>query len=509
MLNQSVSMESLMSYNSDTKRASSNPKVNNNSSVFLDILSGRQQFSSKLESQSVDVIKKSEFNSEFNQGDGFNNYNNYDQQSYSIDNFVKPKNYQSGGRKEEKKQIGLKSGQEREVSKLDGRKKADTVKLEDKRVQLAEKLEKLEEEVERLSNKKDSDKLQKKDLNKLKALLSSLFQLLNVKLDEKPVSVGVNSEAISLKKELQKLLNLVDKKDVNGKISRESLQKVDQIDNLKGFLDKVKSLLKDQGKLNDKKPSQKNGLSSNLSSKSLKSKSTEEQVMAKIDVVNQSKNDFRKLATKPVFQNGQQKNLRSKAVQSSSDSQPVSVSNQKIESSSNLSSGAEQFMSFDDKSSEMKGMQAFKQKTGVKNPKKIFNQIVKHAKVTMKSGMKEMKIQMNPKILGKIGIKLSLKDGQMTARLDVANSALRSLLKDNLSVLESQLRDSGINLVSLDLASHNGSQSNFSEMMNQDEQQKNRASLKTGSGIGIAEDIKLDIGIKHRQTEIGKVDLVA
>lgn len=506
MVNQNVSLESVLSHKLDIKKMKSNPQVSNDSANFFDILSGSQQ-SNQTSFQSIENANKSDFGFENKQSDISSNYSSYNQDSYAIDNSLKKRN-QDDSRVRERK---VDSGQElsKDVSKLDGRKKADKVKSAAKRVQLAEKMEQLEEEIEKLSNKKDSDKLQKKDLNKLKALLASLLQLLNGKPDEKELAAGVNSENVSLKKGLQKLLNLVGKKETKGKVDIKSLQKSDQSADLKGFLETVKSLLKDQGKLNEKRSVNKTGLESNNVSKSVKSKTLEEQAMAKIDVVNQSQNDFRKLASKPVFHNGQQKNVRPKVVSANNESQAVGINAQKVESSSSLSSGAEQFMSFDDKASDMKGVQIFKQKTGVKNPKKIFNQIVEHAKVTMKSGMKEMKVQLNPKILGKIGIKLSLKDGQMTAQLDVANSALRSLLKDNLSVLESQLRESGLNLVSLDVSSHGGNQSNFSEMMNRDDKQKDNVALKSGNGVGKTEEIGSDLNMQKQQDGSGKIDLVA
>jgi len=84
--------------------------------------------------------------------------------------------------------------------------------------------------------------------------------------------------------------------------------------------------------------------------------------------------------------------------------------------------------------------------------RKIFSQIVERAKVTHRSGMSEMKLQLKPKALGRVRMKLTLKNGAVTARLTVANSEVREMLAKKLDMLGQELREAGINLKDLDIS---------------------------------------------------------
>lgn len=95
--------------------------------------------------------------------------------------------------------------------------------------------------------------------------------------------------------------------------------------------------------------------------------------------------------------------------------------------------------------------------SSIADPKAVFNQIVKRARITHKSGMSEMKLQLNPRKLGNISMKLVLKDGQLSGSIQAASDGVRQLLKDNLGMLQQELRDAGMNLEQLTVAEENRS----------------------------------------------------
>lgn len=95
------------------------------------------------------------------------------------------------------------------------------------------------------------------------------------------------------------------------------------------------------------------------------------------------------------------------------------------------------------------GKTLFTRKTGIQNPRVVFDQVVQRATITHRSGMSEMKLHLNPKKLGRIAMKLVIKDGQLSGTLQAASESVRQLLKSNLGLLQQELRDAGMNLEQL------------------------------------------------------------
>jgi len=77
---------------------------------------------------------------------------------------------------------------------------------------------------------------------------------------------------------------------------------------------------------------------------------------------------------------------------------------------------------------------------------KIENQILQSFKADYSADNKELSVQLQPKSLGKIDIKLSYVDDRLTAEMMVENDAVRSQLKEGLQALKNELVREGINI---------------------------------------------------------------
>jgi hypothetical protein len=89
----------------------------------------------------------------------------------------------------------------------------------------------------------------------------------------------------------------------------------------------------------------------------------------------------------------------------------------------------------------------------LKNPQQVMREIVEHARVTVKSGMTEMHLTLNPRSMGRIGMHFSLgADGELSAKLVASNEAVRQYLQENLSTFSRDLADAGVNLAHLEVA---------------------------------------------------------
>lgn len=93
----------------------------------------------------------------------------------------------------------------------------------------------------------------------------------------------------------------------------------------------------------------------------------------------------------------------------------------------------------------------------LRNPREIVRQVVERASLTVKSGMTEMHVQLNPRDMGRIGMHFSLSaDGEMTARLVASNDNVRQYLQDNLASFSRDLADAGVSLARIEVAVDNG-----------------------------------------------------
>ncbi len=79
------------------------------------------------------------------------------------------------------------------------------------------------------------------------------------------------------------------------------------------------------------------------------------------------------------------------------------------------------------------------------NPRQVVEQIVSRARVTVKSGMTEMHLQLNPRNMGRVGMHFTVnQDGELTAKLMASNESVRQYLQENISTFSRDLADAGV-----------------------------------------------------------------
>lgn len=95
-------------------------------------------------------------------------------------------------------------------------------------------------------------------------------------------------------------------------------------------------------------------------------------------------------------------------------------------------------------------------KTTTSNPfeEKIMQQIIKGTEVSMKVGkdVSEMMIKLNPKDLGNVSLKISLKNEQLVAEFSVENKTVKEVLESRLDDLKTALSDKGFSIEALDVS---------------------------------------------------------
>jgi flagellar hook-length control protein FliK len=84
-------------------------------------------------------------------------------------------------------------------------------------------------------------------------------------------------------------------------------------------------------------------------------------------------------------------------------------------------------------------------------PSQIIRQIVETTAVSQTGNISRIKLQLNPEFLGKISIVLTAAGDGLTARIHAQNGAVSDMLSANLLKLQSELRDMGINMKSIDI----------------------------------------------------------
>ncbi len=87
------------------------------------------------------------------------------------------------------------------------------------------------------------------------------------------------------------------------------------------------------------------------------------------------------------------------------------------------------------------------------NARQIVEQVVSRARVTVKSGMTEMHLQLNPRNMGRVGMHFTVNaEGELTAKLMASNDAVRQYLQDNLSGFTRDLADAGVVVAKIEVS---------------------------------------------------------
>ena len=85
--------------------------------------------------------------------------------------------------------------------------------------------------------------------------------------------------------------------------------------------------------------------------------------------------------------------------------------------------------------------------------RQVVDQIVQAAKLAQSNGLKTMEISLDPKTLGRLSIVLTAAEDGVHATIRASSDATRSMLSQNLIELQNTLKDSGVNMKTIDIAS--------------------------------------------------------
>ena len=84
----------------------------------------------------------------------------------------------------------------------------------------------------------------------------------------------------------------------------------------------------------------------------------------------------------------------------------------------------------------------------------VVRQIVETTAVAQKNNVSQIRLQLNPEFLGRVSILLTSSEDGLSARIQAQSGTVRELLLSNLNRLQSELRDMGINMKSIDITGH-------------------------------------------------------
>ncbi len=85
--------------------------------------------------------------------------------------------------------------------------------------------------------------------------------------------------------------------------------------------------------------------------------------------------------------------------------------------------------------------------------RQVIDQIVQNARLAQTNGLKTMEISLDPKTLGRLSIVLTAGEDGVHATIKASNDMTRNMLSQNLAELQNTLKDSGVNMKSIDITS--------------------------------------------------------
>jgi flagellar hook-length control protein FliK len=123
----------------------------------------------------------------------------------------------------------------------------------------------------------------------------------------------------------------------------------------------------------------------------------------------------------------------------------------------------------------------------VTNPfeEKIMQQVIKGTQISMNVGkdVSEMMIKLNPKDLGNVSLKISLKNDELIAEFNVENKTVKEVLESRLEDLKTALSDKGFNIQGLDVSVNQDANDQFKSYEEFIKQQKGKKKLESLDGI--------------------------
>ena len=88
----------------------------------------------------------------------------------------------------------------------------------------------------------------------------------------------------------------------------------------------------------------------------------------------------------------------------------------------------------------------------IEEPAKVIDQIVRKADLLLKNGQNEMRIELEPKQLGEVRIKVVMENDILTAKIHAKSDQVGEIIRTNLTQLGDSLRDMGFDLGDFDVS---------------------------------------------------------
>ena len=115
------------------------------------------------------------------------------------------------------------------------------------------------------------------------------------------------------------------------------------------------------------------------------------------------------------------------------------------------------------------------------NETDILDQIINQIKFTSDDAVKSMEIQLTPETLGKVNVLVSVREGVVTAQLNVQNEQVKKALENQMITLKENFENQGVKVESVEITVQTNAFENNQNFNNQNEQKnntsKNRAKL--------------------------------
>ncbi len=86
------------------------------------------------------------------------------------------------------------------------------------------------------------------------------------------------------------------------------------------------------------------------------------------------------------------------------------------------------------------------------DPKEVIGQLIKKASINLKNDKSEIVIQLKPESLGKVKLKLSVSESEVTGKITVENEDVKRIVQNHINELSKALEESGLKLSSFDIS---------------------------------------------------------
>lgn len=86
------------------------------------------------------------------------------------------------------------------------------------------------------------------------------------------------------------------------------------------------------------------------------------------------------------------------------------------------------------------------------DPKEIMSQLIKKASVSLRDNKSEIVIQLKPESLGKLKLKLTVSEGEVSGKIIVESNEVKKILQNDLTNLNNALEENGLLLNSMDIS---------------------------------------------------------